>query len=115
MTDHKCRSDDHLHEPTTETGYNSLKPLVLNPDEFRDDLAEFELTREQENELLQTLWNIMSTMVNIGWGVDSVQMLLPDLFEKAGDDYGNLVERKTTTAFNQLAEDGQKRNGGTHD
>lgn len=34
------------------------------------DLAEFGLTEAQERELLETLWTIMATMVNLGFDVD---------------------------------------------
>ncbi len=77
--------------------------LKLNPDDYREDIAEFELTREQEDELLSTLWNMMRTFVDIGWGVDTVQLFLPDLFEKAGQDPGKLLQQKETKTLNQAA------------
>ena len=52
----------------------------LNPDDYRQDLASFDLTEDQKKELLEALWQIMATLVNIGWGVDTVQSLLPELF-----------------------------------
>ncbi|MDM3871808.1 hypothetical protein QSV34_10640 [Porticoccus sp. W117] len=54
----------------------------LDIDDYREDLANFELTPEQEIELLSTLWQIMATMVDIGWGVDNVQLMIPDLFNR---------------------------------
>ncbi len=81
-----------------------IAPLQLDPDEYREDLAEFGLSKQQENELLQTLWNIMSIMVDIGWGVDTVQMFLPGLFEKDSQDSGKLIQQKSTQkAFSQSA------------
>ena len=53
-------------------------PLQINPDEYREDLADFDLTKEQQDELLQTLWNMMSMMVDLGWGLDSVQLFAPN-------------------------------------
>jgi len=50
-------------------------------EEFRPDLAEFGMRRDQEDELLLTLWQIMSAFVDLGWGVDSVQMVFPELTE----------------------------------
>ena len=49
-------------------------PLNMDPEEYRDQLKEFELTPEQEVELLQILWNIMATMVDLGWGLDYIQI-----------------------------------------
>jgi len=42
---------------------------ALDPDleQYRADLAEFNLTEEQETELLQTLWSIMYTFVEMGF------------------------------------------------
>ena len=65
----------------------ALAPLKLNPDEYREELAEFDMTKEQQDELLQVLWDIISTFVNIGWGVDTVQMFLPDIFGEVAPDF----------------------------
>lgn len=83
--------------------------LILEPDHFRADLEAFQLTREQENELLQTLWNIMAAFVDIGWGVDTVQMFLPDVFEKAVSDSGKLVESKDTQTSNEKAYQAERK------
>ncbi len=56
---------------------------ALNPDDYRQDLSSFDLTKEQEDAFLEALWQIMKTMVEIGWGVDTVQLLLPELFEES--------------------------------
>ena len=79
----------------------------FDADEYRDDLAGLDMTKEQQDELLQTLWNIMSAFVDIGWGVDTVQMFLPDLFKNAGPDSGKLIESKDTQKFNNAAQAGK--------
>ena len=38
---------------------------------------EFDLTYEQQTELLQTLFHIMSSFVELGFGVASIQNILP--------------------------------------
>lgn len=58
-------------------------PLELNVQEYLDDLSGLELTEEEATELLTILWNIMATMVDIGWGVDTTHIILPELFGKA--------------------------------
>ena len=75
-------------------------PLKLDPDLFMDDLGTFEISKNQKLELLQTLWNIMSAMVDIGFGVDAVQYLLPDVFENASRDSVKLIELKDTQNSN---------------
>ena len=50
----------------------------------------------------------MATMVNIGWGVDTVQMFLPGLFEKAGADSEKLIEQKNTENLNRATSNDQE-------
>lgn len=85
--DKSTKTDD---EPALSSG-KPLARLKCNPDDYREDIAEFGFTKEQEDEFLQTLWRIMSTMVDLGWGVESVQYFLPEIFEKTSQDSVNLV------------------------
>jgi|GEM_PF-3614173 len=69
----------------------STAPLELDPKDYTEHLSAFDLTEDQERELLQTLWHIMSIFVDIGWGVDTVQIILPELFGEVAteSDTGN--------------------------
>ena len=49
---------------------------LFDAEKYRQDLEGFDISDEQANELLQTLWSIMSAFVELGFGVDSVQYLL---------------------------------------
>ena len=89
--------------------YSDLKPLALDPDEYREDLDQFDLTKEQQDEMLAVLWNIMRTFVEIGFGLDSVQVFStakngrPD--EITGPDSGKLLGIEGTPLhFNQAAD-----------
>lgn len=86
----------------------ALPILKLDPDKYRDRISEYYPTEEQQNEVLQILWDIMSMMVDIGWGVDSVQILLPDLFEKTGADSDKLLET-TAPSFNAKAASNKRK------
>ncbi len=82
--------------PDTNIKTNST-PLEVSPDDFLHHIEDFDLTVEQQKELLQTLWNIMSTFVDIGWGVDTLHLFLPELFNaqntsKVASDSGKLLE-----------------------
>ncbi len=68
-----------------------LPSLVFDPEQYVDDFDELDLSNKQHIEFLQSLWHIMSTFVDIGWGVESVQLFLPELFEKAGQDSDKLL------------------------
>ena len=85
----------------------TIAPPVFNPEDYRHHLEGMALSKQQQNELLETLWQIMSTMVDIGWGVDSVQMMLPELFENAGQDSEKLLASNipSSTAQNKKGQD----------
>ena len=54
------------------------------------------LSLDETGELAYSFRDIMSTMVNIGWGVETVQIFLSDLFENPGEDSGKLIESSPT-------------------
>lgn len=56
---------------------------TLDYDAYRADLAELELTKEQEDELLLILWNIMCTMCDLSLDMDSVHMIIPAILNSA--------------------------------
>ncbi len=76
-------------------------PLALDPDKYRRYLDDFELSEEQQNELLAVLWNICRTFVEIGFGVDSVQTIFSGIVEKTLQDDAGTVDRKDH--FKQIA------------
>lgn len=59
------------------------QPLSFDADKYRRYLEEMTLTPEQESELLAVLWDIMSTMVDIGFGEHSVQRVMDSLIINA--------------------------------
>lgn len=69
-------------------------PLQLDPDEYMQDLEGYDMSTGERNDTLHALWHIMSVMVDIGFGMDTVQNVLPGIFEKASRDSGKLLERK---------------------
>ena len=82
---------------------------IFNPDDYREDLGAFELTKEQENELLQTLWNIMSMMVDLGWGLDSVQLFDTSNGDKFDAESGDTVKQiEQLNIFNTASASGEK-------
>ena len=54
--------------------------MQFDPDEYRADISHFELTKQQEDELLLSLFHIMKTFVELGWGVENTQLALKDMF-----------------------------------
>ena len=66
--------------PLSDTTSKALPTCTLDPEEYRDQLEDFDLSEDQEKELLQALWQIMSAFVDLGWGVDNLHYVLPETF-----------------------------------
>lgn len=89
-----CATQDAPYIDTPRAPLTAANDNDFNPEDYLQDLKEFDLSEDQKRELLQTLWTILCTFVDIGWGVETVQLFLPELFEKAGQDSENTVEIK---------------------
>jgi hypothetical protein len=44
--------------------------LDLDPDKYRGEIADLQLTEDQEREFLETLWSIMSSFAQLGFETD---------------------------------------------
>jgi hypothetical protein len=78
MDEHGARRPivtDPEHEPPDTPGYTSTPPC--DPDKYRVYLEDTELTEDQQRQYLKTLWSIMATFVELGFGLDSVQRVIP--------------------------------------
>ncbi len=75
---------------TTEQNENKQEAIpvpVLDCDAFREDLADCDLTTEEENEYLAILWDIMRMMViDLNLDMDAVYMIMPPTLCKAFND-----------------------------
>ncbi len=80
---------------------------TLDHDAYRADLADFELTSEQENELLSILWDIMRTMCDLNLDMDAVQMIMPTFLYAALNDEKDETE-KAAQPFNRSADAGRQ-------
>lgn len=78
--------------------------LSLDIKKYQSHVEDFDLTEEQKIELLQTLWTIMETFVDIGFGVDAVQLLFhyneTNSKKSVSDDVGEITP---TSHFNCIA------------
>ncbi len=52
--------------------------LTLNVDDYRQYVEDMGLSPEQEQELLETLWTIIVSFVDLGFGVEPVQQAMKD-------------------------------------
>ena len=73
--------NDDTHHPapegatTTATARQCEAPPVLDTSKYRGHLAALALSREQEDELLAIVWEMMRAFVDLGFGMDSVSPL----------------------------------------
>jgi len=72
---------DEFQKPEPSEGPGYPGALAMDRNEWLPYLAEFEISEEQKIELLQTLWDIMTNLVYMGWGVDFVYLAIPALAE----------------------------------
>lgn len=102
------------HQPRKELEPSHNKsappPPTLDPEEYREKLAVFELTKDQERELLQTLWNMMSMMVDLGWGLDSVQLFSLGEDESVDTDSSTALMKDNVCQFNSKADKARREN-----
>lgn len=84
------------------TGYGMPDGIALSgiPVErlrpYEPYLEEFEMSEAQKLELLAALYAIMKSFVEIGFGLDSVQRVLPALFENASSEGGAALSLSDT-------------------
>lgn len=51
----------------------------FNPDDYKEDMGVTEFS-DEEIELLKIIWDIMGRFADMGWNVDAVPLLLPQVF-----------------------------------
>jgi hypothetical protein len=94
-----------MNEETVTEGKNKQEVIpvpTLDCDAYREDLVDFDLTAEQENELLSILWDIMRTMCDLNLDMDAVQMIMPTFLYAALNEEKN-ESAKTAQSFNDSA------------
>ena len=98
---------DNLSTPNTpgsELPPEIIPPLQLDPDKYREYLEEFDMTIEEQNELLETLWHIMRTMVELSFDLDKIELFSNETDQDSGKQAINLLSIKDSSdRFNQIA------------
>ena len=89
--------------PTSHTEPTQVSnSLAFDADKYLEHVEDFQMTEAQKVEFLRTLWDIMSTFVRLGFGVESV---LPTIFQKALETPADALEGIVPThEFNVTAE-----------
>lgn len=64
---------------------------LLDPSRYLPMLDDFEISEEEKHKFLEALWSIMTSFVDLGFGVDSVSLLLADIYKNSMDDAEDTV------------------------
>jgi len=83
--------------------------LTCDPEKYREYLDEFELSEQEEGELLGTLWMIMASFVDMGFGVDSVQFVTndqPDASTRADEAISSPIGSEIASEFGLQSNEG---------
>lgn len=78
------KAPTHERGPPTEA-----LALQFDAQEFAHLLANTDLTEDQKIEYIQIVWHIMCAFVDLGWGVHSIHLALPELAEISSDAPGD--------------------------
>jgi hypothetical protein len=81
----------HLIKKGATTMRDTTTPptLTLDVDLYQHYLDNSDLTEEQKQELLETLWNIICEFVRLGYGVHPLQKMLPENCGKTSENSKN--------------------------
>ncbi len=88
--------DQHSNATTPPICNDGEQQLIaqLDMDDYRDDLKNLDLTPEQEAELLTRLWEMMKSFVELGFGVDSMHLILPEIFNSTSQTPETMLTNK---------------------
>src|SRR5262245_61697551 len=90
------RRIDQMGEASRQIAHHEVHDAVplSEPDygEYLPELADYDLSESQKIEYLRTLWQIMCGFVDLGWGVDAVNLALPGLAKISLETRENEVE-----------------------
>lgn len=103
------KPDQNYENPLSITDSQNSNVPQLDIKKYQSHIEDFELTEEQQRELLETIWSIMISFVDIGFGVDVVQLLFGDTAPNSSNSKPDAVKIKDRSEnFNLIACDESK-------
>ena len=81
--------------------HKQLDHPEFDPQAYRHHLDSMDISEEDAHQLLAALWHIMQTFVDIGWGVDSVQQIFPEIFNGASQSEQDSLDQ-TSQSHNDI-------------
>lgn len=95
MTNQKAKEDKATPD---EPRLPARPTLTLDVALYQKYLDDAELSAEQKQEFIETLWNIIVAFVDLGFGIDSVQTVLDEA------EHGDNVDALPTISGSALSE-----------
>lgn len=68
---------DSPFRPTDTEILASAPSIAMDSSDYAEELEAFNLPKDLERELLETLWSIMCSFVELGFDVDILQLFVP--------------------------------------
>lgn len=78
--------ENSFNQQNIDGGATRPASLNFDPAKYRAEVDQFDITEAQKLELLNTLWSIMRSFVELGFTVDVCAALLDDNNPIPGDD-----------------------------
>jgi hypothetical protein len=93
---------------TAEGGFGRLP---FDPEKYRKYLAETGWSEKVQDECLETLWNMVSTFVDLAWGTNSVQTVLETKRPSPSENLQPVAQRTSNprNARTSLRKTGKRR------
>lgn len=81
-----------------ETALSVPPALELDPAKYLPMMADFDMTQAQKIEMLETLWAIMRSFVDLGFRMDICGQFLDNLTDLSGGESGGVEWPSSTKA-----------------
>ena len=75
---------------------SEIPNLEFEFNDYRDEVDQLNWSEDQKQEFLKIMWDIIMTSVRLGWGVETSQLILSDIFEisKAEEEASSHTSKK---------------------
>jgi hypothetical protein len=94
----------------TKNDDQALPTLLFDPENYIAHLKHLDVTDEQANAFLSSLWHIMHSMVDMGMGLNSIQFFAPPEADKPMIvSAADLQSTQGTASFNGAATPSHKK------
>jgi hypothetical protein len=82
--------------------------LALDLNKYRAEIEDFQITDEQAEELLRTLWSIMSAFVELGFSVNICERILENVAALADGTLDSVKSLASTSTTESAPDDAEK-------